>query len=332
VILHSLEELEIDLRKNGLRPVYLILGPEGYLCRSAVRLLKSKVLSPGAEALDYSEFAAEEVTADAIAEAANTYPMISGKRLVLVRDSEKLKDSEQDALLDLLKNISVRSTLILFAGDLDHRKRFYKTLRDGHCVAEFPKLKGPALDRWAEAFMRRQGCRISLDAIRKVVELAGSDLQSLASELEKLVLYAGKEKGISDDAVDALVRANRQQSIFELTDAMARGDRNGALRSLANLLEMGEEPLRIAAMIARHCRQVLIAKEYLLKGSDVREIGNAVQITSPYILDKFMRQVRAADSAGVRQIYMHVAEIDRRIKTSSGNDRMMLENLICSRI
>ncbi len=327
-----MEALEIDLKKNGLRPVYLILGPELYQCRSAVSLLKSKVLSPGSEAFDYSEFAAEEVTADKIAESANTYPMVSNKRLVLVTDAEKLKDSEQNALLDFLKNVSTRGMLILFAENLDHRKRFYKTLREMHCVAEFPKLKGPALERWAEAFMHRQGCRISSEAIRKIVELAGSDLQSLVTELEKLVLYAGKEQSISDNAIEDLLRASRQQSIFELIDAIARRDRNGALQSLANLLEMGEEPLRIVAMIARHCRQVLIAKDCLLQGKDVREIGIALQIGHPFILDKFMRQVRASDSSAVRQIYIHVAEIDRRIKSSSADERMMLENLICSRV
>ena len=64
----------------------------------------------------------------------------------------------------------------------------------------------------------------------------------LAAELEKLLLYAGEEKNISDSAVENLISGSRQQGIFELINAVGREDRNGALRSLANLLGMGEQP------------------------------------------------------------------------------------------
>jgi DNA polymerase-3 subunit delta len=147
--------------------------------------------------------------------------------------------------------------------------------------------------------------------------------------LEKLILYAGKEKSISDGAIEDLVRASRQHGIFELIGALARRDRSGALRSLANLLSMGEHPLVVVAMIARHCRQILIAKEHLLQGGNEREIGAAAQIP-PFLLDQFLRQARAADSAEVQRMYIQLAEIDRRLKSSSGDGRMLLERLICS--
>ena len=329
MIVQSLEELESDLRSNGLRPVYLILGPEQYQCRLALNLLRRHALSPGSEAFDYVEFASGDASVDEIIEAAGTYPMLSLRRLVLVTEVEKLKDSEQEALLDSFANISARGTLVLLAVDLDHRKRFYRTLREANCITEFAKLKGPALEKWADAFVRKQGYRISSSAIKKIVELAGSDLQSLVSELEKLLLYAGKEKSVPDAAIDDLVRASRQQGIFDLIDAMGRRDRNGALRSLANLLSMGEPPLVVVTMMARHCRQVLIAKEHLLQGTNAREIGIAAQIPS-FILDQFLRQARTADFAAVQKMYIRLADIDRRLKSSSGDGRLLLESLICA--
>ena len=62
MILQSLEELEIKLGNEELRPVYLILGPEQYQCRLAINLIRSKAISPGSEAFDYSEFAAGEAS------------------------------------------------------------------------------------------------------------------------------------------------------------------------------------------------------------------------------------------------------------------------------
>jgi DNA polymerase III subunit delta len=326
--MQSLEELERSLR-DKLHPVYLILGPEMYLCRSALALLKKHALSPDSAAFDYSEFDTGEASVDEIMEAAGTFPMMSKRRLVLVTDADRFKDSDQDALLDSLMRLSTRSTLVLLAEALDHRKKFYKTLREKYCVAEFPILKGIELERWVEAFVCNQGYRISASAAKRIVELIGADLQTLASELEKLMLSSGKEKDISKNAIEDLVHASRQHGIFELINAIGQRNRAAALRSLANLLSMGEPPLVIVTMMARHCRQILITKEGLLSGNSAREIAGVAQIPH-FILDQFIRQASAVDASSIREMYIRLASIDKRLKSSSLNERIMLEGLICA--
>jgi DNA polymerase III subunit delta len=329
LILQSLEELERELRAQTIHPVYLVLGPESYQCRQAVELLKQSLLNSESFAFDYAEFVAGETPADKIIEAVNTFPMVSKRRVVLVTQAQKLKDAEQDSLLSSLKSFSSRSTLILFADELDRRKKFYKALRDAACVAEFPYLKGAALERWAEAFSKNKGYRISSSAIRKIVELAGSDLQSVAMELEKVLLFAGKDKQVPDSAVDDLVRESRQQSIFELINAVARRDRSSALKYLANLVNMGEHPLVVVTMLARHCRQTLIAQEGLREGLPANAIASAAQIP-PFLLDQFLRQARSTDSDSVQKMFVRLAEIDRQLKSSAADGRMLLESLICA--
>jgi DNA polymerase III subunit delta len=328
VILQSLEELESDLKRE-LRPLYMVLGPEIYQCRSAITLLKKHALSPDSAAFDYSEFSAGDASVDEIMEAAGTFPMVAKRRLVLVTDAERMSDSNQGKLLDSLVNLSSRGMLVLLAEDLDRRKKFYKIFKDQHCVAEFPRLKGVSLEKWAEAFLRKEGYRISGALIKRIVELVGSDLQTLASELEKLMLSSGREKEISGIAVEELVRASRQHGIFELINAIGQHDRSSALRSLANLLSMGEPPLVIVAMMARHCRQMLIAKEGLLQGTKPQEIAGAAQIP-PFMLEPFLRQARATDVTSVQKMYVRLAAIDKRFKSSSLDERVMLESLICA--
>jgi DNA polymerase III subunit delta len=326
--IQTLEELENCLRDAGMR-ICMILGPELYQCQIALDLIKRTVVEGAALAFDYSEFRAGEDSLDQILQAANTFPMMSPKRLVLVREADNLPDSDLDALLDSLDGLSSRSMLVFFAEEFDHRKRFYRALQDKYCVVEFPKLKDAALEQWAASFIRKQGFRISTSAVKKIVALAGSDLQMLAAEMEKLLLYAGKEKDIIDDAVDNLISGSRQQGIFKLIDAVAQGDQNEALRALANLLGMGEPPLRIVTMMARHCRQVLITKDCIARGINAREIAGAAQIP-PFMLDRFVREARAADAAKIQAMHVRLAEIDKRLKSSSPDGRILLERLICA--
>jgi DNA polymerase III subunit delta len=328
VILQTLHELENDLKTAGLRTIYIILGPEQFQCRQALSLLKTKALAPESGAFDYSEFNAGDDSIDEIIKSANTYPMLSAKRVALVNSAEKLKDSEQDKLLDSLKNFSSRGLLILLADDLDHRKKLYRTIRETGCVAEFARLKGSALERWAEALVQREGHQISSAGMKKILDLTGADLQSLSTELEKLFNFAGKQKNIPDAAIDDLVRSSRQHKIFELLDAMSVRNRDGALRVLEHLLSAGESPIGIVAMMARQCRQLLSARDYLAQRMDAREIAAKLQVL-PFLADKFMRQVRSADPLALNRTYIRLAEIDLRLKSSSADGRLLLEQVLC---
>jgi DNA polymerase-3 subunit delta len=327
MLLQTLEELEKDLAK-AIRSVYLVLGPEEYLCNQALTILKSRVITPDAADFDYSVFTAGDADVAEILEAANIYPMLSPRRLVVVEDAEKFKDVEAEKLLEGLIAVSPRSTVILTAAELDKRKKFYKTSQKDFCLCEFPRLKGAALERWSEAFVRKSGYRISTGALKRVIEVAGSDLLTLASEFEKLMLYAGEEKNIPDDVIEDLVRASRQQSVFDLTNAVGRRDRKGALGSLGNLLGMGEHPLVIVTMLARHCRQTLIAIEGLRERKNPRYIASAAQVP-PFALEQFLAGARAVNPDTVRDMYVRLAEIDKQLKSSSLDGRALLECLIC---
>ena len=329
MILQNLDALKKDLKSDTARPYYLVLGPEMYQCRLAVDLIKSRFLDPEAASFDYGTFSARDTTVERILETANTFPMMAKRRFVLVTELEKLAETEHDKLLASLDSILPSSVLVFIAEELDHRKKLYKTIRDKGCVAEFSNLKGAALTRWVEAFIREKGYRISSELAEKVVNLAGSDLQSLASELEKLFLFTGEEKQITDRAVDDLVRNSRQHGIFELIDAVGKRDRAGALFSLANLLSMGEHPLVIVTMMARHSRQVLIVKECIQSGMNYRDAGETAHIP-PFILDKFIRQAKSMEMDTVRRMHLDLSDIDRKLKSSAVEARMLLEVFICA--
>jgi len=327
MILQTLEELEKDLT-SAIRPVYLVLGPEEYHCDKALSILKNRVTTPGAADFDSSVFTAGDVGAAEILEAANIYPMLSKRRMVVVEDVDKFKDAEAEALLTGLTTISPRSTVILTALELDKRKKLYKTVQKDFCLCEFPRLKGYAIERWADTFVRQNGYRISAGALKRVVDAAGADLRTLASEFEKLMLYAGEEKNIPDAVINDLVGASRQQSIFDLTNAVGRRDRTGALRSMGNLLGMGEHPLVVVTMLARHCRQTLIAIEGLRAGKNPRDIAADAQIP-PFAMEQFIGNARAVNQNTVKDMYIRLAEIDRQLKSSSLDGRALLECLIC---
>jgi DNA polymerase-3 subunit delta len=331
LILQNLNALGKDLESTRDRRYYLVLGQEQYLCRLAVDLVKSRLLNGEGEIFDFSTFSAREASIEKIFETANTFPMLSERRLVLVTDLDKLPERDHEKLLDKLDQLPARAMVVLVAEELDRRKRLYKTILAKGCIVEFQKLKGAALERWVESYARGKGYKLAPTMIGKIVHLAGSDLQSLVGELEKLFLFAGDEKQIPEKAVDDLVRNSRQHGIFELIDAIGKRDRAAALALLANLLGMGEYPLVIVTMMARHSRQVLIVKECLERGMHAREAGKAAQVP-PFLLDSFVRQAKAMRTETVRSMHTGLQEIDKKLKSSSVEARTLLEVFICAMV
>jgi DNA polymerase-3 subunit delta len=321
------EELERKLQHGDIHPAYLLVGPEEFIRRQAVLNLKSALVDSRVLDFNWDEFAGPKASANRILGVLRTLPVMSPRRGVLVTQAEELAPADQEQLIDYLIRPNPRSTLIIVTDELDRRMSFYRSLKEHAQVVEFPKLKGNALAAWAGDYIRRKGRSISSTSLNRLVDLAGADLQTLIGEIEKLLLYAGQEKVIHPQAVEQMVQGSRQHSIFELTDALGRRDRRAALRSLGNLLESGEHPLIVLTMMARHFRQVLIAKEMIRSGHTPHEIGQAAQIPA-FLLDNFLRQARSIDQSIAERVYTRLGEIDLRIKTSSANERTLLESLI----
>ncbi len=329
MILPNLEALKKDLKSSPDRTLYLLLGPEQYQRQLGLEYIKNHLVPPEAAAFDSSIYSAKETPLDKIFETANTFPMLSDRRLVAVTELDKLAENQHEKFLKSLDLLLPRSMLVLVAGDLDRRKKLYKTIQDKGCVVEFRELKGKELARWVEAYAKERGYRISSGIAEKIVNLVGSDLQSLAGELEKVLLYKGKNAEIAEDALNDLVRDSRQHTIFELTDAIGMRNRAGALVLLAKLLGMGAEPLYIVTMLARNSRQVLIVKDCLQKGMPSRSIGSAAQIP-PFLLEPFIRQARTMDLETVRKMHTGLHDIDKRLKSSSVDAQTLLEVFICA--
>ncbi len=325
----TIDTLNQELKRRHFCPAYLLIGPELYLRNQAVKLLK-RIVAPDALAFNFTEFQAKSSTSSEIAEAANTFPMMARVRLVLVHDVDGLPEPEQEGLVAYLQRPATHAVLVLIASDLDRRTAFCRRLFELCCVVEFPELKDYALKNWAEEFIRRQGRKISLAALNRLMDLAGADLLSLVNELEKLFLYAGDSKEISESMIDQLVSSSRAHKLYELTDSIGRRDRRNALRLIANLLESGEAPLRVSATLASHFRQVLIARELLDSGqTDSRIIAAAVQI-NPRWVDNLIRTARAIDSRTLRVMCLRTAEIDRQLKSSGIDQKLILESLVYS--
>lgn len=202
----------------------------------------------------------------------DTLPFLSDRRLVLVRGllarlAQKGSRTDSQFLLDLVDYLpTMPDTARLFFLE-------YKTLSKRHPVLKlasssemghvktFEVPKGSELARWVRAQVKQSEAEIEPQAVQALCTYVGGDLYQLYHEIEKLAAYTDGQRAITVQDVQLLTPHARQASIFDMVDAL--GQRNGrtASRIYHTLLDAGEHPLALMAMITRQFRLLIQVKE-----------------------------------------------------------------------
>src|SRR2546423_12712703 len=112
----------------------------------------------------------------------------------------------------------------LVADDLDKRKKLTKTLLSACAVVGFSKVTDAEAKQWARGRWKELQTEADEPVLAAIVQLVGSDLQTLSQELEKLAAAALETHKITMEMVDELIGHSRELSNFELGDQLIAGD------------------------------------------------------------------------------------------------------------
>jgi len=244
------------------------------------------------------------------------------------------------------------AVLLFTASTVDARKRVFKRLREVGAVVDLSAardrsgaLSKESVDDVVLHMARAAGKRLAPDAHELITRRAGADATMLASEMEKLCLYVGERPVIGTDDVRMVFRDMAESWIFDFTGALATRQLARALPLLRGLIEQGEPPLRLLAMIAREVRLLLVARECLdesLRGkwrADLpfnvfqsrmlpligEETSKAFGNAHPFVLYRRFQDAARISARRLRNTLVQLCDLDLRFKSSRGDPALLLE-------
>ncbi len=321
--------LERHLRARSLRPVYLLFGEEEFLIRQAVARLQEGLSTQAGEPVAKTIVDAAESELGEVLGQARTPLLWGGHQLFVVLQAERYKAVELKPLQKYLEHPGQDTSLVLVAVGLKakevERHSVWGRLSQQEAALGFFRLKDSRLPRWLmdEAVLR--GKELPPAAAQRLLETAGHNLMDLSQELDKLVLFVGPEETvISPAAVAQLASRSRSHNIFELVEALGKGQTVRALNVLGGLLDLGEPPPKILVMLARQVRLLLKAKEAAHEGRSPSELAARVGVPG-MVADKLVRQARSFQQARLAELLLALHRTDRGLKTSAAPDRLLLE-------
>lgn len=318
---------------GDIAPVYLFTGPEEYTKQGALTRLREKLLPPGLETLN--DAVMEGVTAQQITDAAETMPMMCERRIVTVRDwapllSGKSKDEDQEVarMQQWLQNPAPGCVLIFYMRQsADGKKKLTAALRKMAVAVDFEFLSDAELSKWCAKRLKAQGKKIDPRAMNALTFMAGRELTRLAGELDKLCAYLGDRSEITEADVRAIVSASLEYNVFELMNHLLAGDMFRAQQTVNSLMQGGQNPVGILAMLTRQLRQMTHMKCAL----DAREPVQAVQDRlklHPYAAKQTARQVARLDQGWLQGLYGASVASDYAVKSGRLRDQDALNALL----
>ena len=323
----SRAELEKSLRQ-GLEPLYLLLGPERYLRRAAAQEIAESALSTTLiREFNEASFSLLTDSVRSAVAAAEQLPMMSERRVVRVRDFARLRDADEDVLIAYLANPSPTTVMIFTADDLDKRKKSTKALLDACTVVDFSPLKDSEAKAWARSYLKSLKSAADDQVLSEIVNLVGTDIQTLANELDKLASAAVDTGRIEMRLVDELIGRTRELSNFELGDQLMSNNRKRALETLHRLLDDGAEPVMLIGLIAGNYHRLALGKHLLSRGGREEVFRNISM--PPFKRDAYIATLQRSDAKKIARGIQLTAAADLAIKTSQATPRLQLEMLVC---
>jgi DNA polymerase-3 subunit delta len=232
--------------------------------------------------------------------------------------------------------------------DKNRYERLTETLGEYCGMVELARVNEEDAMRWAVATAQEAGNRLEPDAARELADALGADMMLVASELEKLLLYASGRAGVPTDRsssvgwssritlgdVETMVLSAKQRTLYELTDAISARDRVRALALLHGLLnssDAGEDSaIGHLYMLAKTFRQMLVILEKNVR--DSRAIWQALWQgfrMPPFAADDLIRQARRYKSRReLTRALRLVARADLELRSSPPDKRLVLERLV----
>lgn len=261
----SLENLMSGLRERKPAPAIALIGDDSYLrkvCRDAIM---GAYVEEGAREWALFRFSVRDSGWDGLFERAQTPPMLSSRQVLFAEDVdsvERLGDDARDEITATLGKYLMSpapfTVMVLEAESLDKRLKFGKLLTSNKNVV-FVELNigGEAAVALAAQMAKNSGAEIDSDAAALLADILNSEPARMSVEIEKLATYAGTGGRITTKDVEALVKAARRNTVWQLADLIAERRSAAALELLANLLREGEPPPMIVGALAFRYRMLI---------------------------------------------------------------------------
>lgn len=275
---------------------------------------------------------------------ASLFDFGGGKSTVVIRDADAFVSKFRDEVGRYIDRPAGASRLILAFDSLASNTKIYKSLDKSHllvaCGSATDSKKGVTAATRRKFLTRyvapRHQCKIDNAAADRLVDAIGEDIGMLDTEIAKLALFIKPGETISTDLIDQHVHGWQAQTVWQITDAIAGGRADEALRQLDRLISGGQKPIALLPQIAWSLRRLGLATAMVMhyeRAGKSRRLEDCIEASGarPYEVTNISKTMRTMGRERAAKLLPWLLDADLRLKgthSAEPRDRFLLENFV----
>ena len=316
------KEIVSHLQKGEYAPAYLLCGTEPYYIDKVSDWMEANLLDEASKAFDQIIVYGKDLKDDIsmAVDMARGMPMMGGKKLVMVKEAQMVKKWE--ALGLYMQHPQPNSIFVICYkyGKPDQRLSVWKEFeKRGGVMMQSDKLRDyqiePLIRELMEESIAKKGLSIRFDP--KVPSLLaayiGNELVTIMGAVDKLVAGLPEGQTVIDAAmVERNIGISKDYNVFELQDALIRGDITKANRITQYFVQSKDHPMIKELGVLFNFFANLMIYHYLPDKTD-RVVAPSLGV-SPFFVKDYAAAARRYNQGKTFRIIGYFRDIDARLK------------------
>ena len=314
---YTYEGIMNDLKEGRFEPVYYLMGDESYYIDKISDYIAEHALQPEERDFNQTIMFGSDVTAAQVADAARRYPMMAERQVVIVKEAQNLKQTDQ---LEKYFKTPLKSTVLVLChknGSIDGRKREYlKAVKAAGVLFESKKLRERDLPPFIENYLKQHQVSIDPKATQMIADSIGADLSRLTSELDKVRISLPEEnRRVTPQVVEDQIGVSKDFNAYELRDAIVNRNvykANQIIKYFDNNPKAGNI-YSFLPMLFNYFQNLMIAY-YAPNNKSQEGVAEWLELGKPWQAKDYMIGMRNFSGMKVMQIISKIREIDAKSK------------------
>jgi DNA polymerase-3 subunit delta len=249
------------LNNSGNDPLIVIHGEERFFFDLILHQIEKSMFKNKADRdLNFHVFYGSDDSVSDILSACLAYPMLAGRKLVIVKDFDKLLIPDKDSFVKYIANPQSTTTLVLLINKLGTTK-FHNDILKNAVSVKCGKLKDGEIYSWCSSKFDEVDLKVNKESIAFLIENIGADLLRLNLEVEKIKSYLEPGELLTLEKISQITGFTREVNIFNFQKVLAAKNLSASLKIGHYLIEQGESLAAILPMIFNFFRKIWVIKQ-----------------------------------------------------------------------
>lgn len=313
-----------EMKRGEFRPLYLFYGEESYLL-SYYKNIFVRAFSEN-EGINIHRVG-EDLETKNLKDIAETLPFFAPYRLMLFDGKVFGKKKLGDDFVQYLKTSPESTVMVFLEEKMDKRSSFYKIVKERGLILPCVEQDSAFLQKFALGILKKEGKEIARPEMQELLQRTGSNMFRIQTECQKLAAFLGEETVVTLESIDTCLKKLPEDRIFDLIEAMGRGNREELFHYYGDLLQLEESPTKIRSLIKNNVEKLLLVREKLTEGLSERDIARALSM-EPWRVKKYTVEARTYTLQALRDLFHALLRLEEEIRKGKIKEQLALELLL----